>query len=469
MTRTLSRALLAIWIGIIASTLLFPERNNRSFEWKFEIGPNTLEASDLAPIRVLGVHHELQFAQVPGFQGKQVWVGVEYDLLMDWARENHRKIEFISYARPEEAERDFLNGKGDILAGRWSQTLKHNLWLETSPFEKTNLALYCPERGRSQPQLPRLQVDRRYFYDFNKARFFSKQIKQIEFRNFSASLHDETEESEFCLALEERWADFEIKFKPQFRKDRVLRRNVNLVWRLPPARSDLRTSLNIWLNQQKKNGHLQRIQSRYYSALRSLVKSDIHGLEENLIQRFPNYQELFENSARDKKIPWTLLAAVGYQESHWNNLAVSPTKVRGIMQITRPTAHFLGVTDILDVEQTIPAGARYIEYLWSLWPESLSHRERVKLTLISYNMGYQHVLDAQRWLVGRKLDPYSWHNIVQALRAKESEQLSGEFNLGYARGSEAIKFAERVLSFETFLRRVLSQPISPLQLSSLDL
>jgi membrane-bound lytic murein transglycosylase MltF len=70
-------------------------------------------------------------------------------------------------------------------------------------------------------------------------------------------------------------------------------------------------------------------------------------------------------------------------------------------------------------------------------------------------MGYQHVLDVQRWLIRKNKDPYSWLNIVEALKAKEAPSSSSEFELGYARGSEAIKFTERVLSLEIFLRRAL--------------
>ncbi|WP_235282700.1 transglycosylase SLT domain-containing protein, partial [Morganella morganii] len=58
------------------------------------------------------------------------------------------------------------------------------------------------------------------------------------------------------------------------------------------------------------------------------------------------YRPLFEKYAG--KMDWQVLAAIAWQESHWNPTATSPTGVRGIMMLTRPTADFFGIEDRLD-------------------------------------------------------------------------------------------------------------------------
>lgn len=58
-----------------------------------------------------------------------------------------------------------------------------------------------------------------------------------------------------------------------------------------------------------------------------------------------------------------LLAAVGYQKSHWNPAARSPTGVRGMMMLTLKTARHVGVSDRLDPAQRIPGGAAYLSLL----------------------------------------------------------------------------------------------------------
>ena len=56
----------------------------------------------------------------------------------------------------------------------------------------------------------------------------------------------------------------------------------------------------------------------------------------------PNFRPLFEKHANE--IDWKLLAAIAYQESHWNPQATSPTGVRGLMMLTRATADGRGST-----------------------------------------------------------------------------------------------------------------------------
>ncbi len=56
---------------------------------------------------------------------------------------------------------------------------------------------------------------------------------------------------------------------------------------------------------------------------------------------------------------WRLLAAIGYQESHWRPNAVSPTGVRGLMMLTRNTANHIGINNRLDAEESIQGGAQY--------------------------------------------------------------------------------------------------------------
>ncbi|VTR31495.1 Membrane-bound lytic murein transglycosylase F precursor [Serratia fonticola] len=53
----------------------------------------------------------------------------------------------------------------------------------------------------------------------------------------------------------------------------------------------------------------------------------------------PTFRSLFEKYASE--IDWKLLAAIAYQESHWNPQATSPTGVRGLMMLTRATAEGL--------------------------------------------------------------------------------------------------------------------------------
>ena len=75
--------------------------------------------------------------------------------------------------------------------------------------------------------------------------------------------------------------------------------------------------------------------------------------------RLPPLIPVFQEVAAAHDLDWRLLAAMGYQESHWDPDAVSKTGVRGIMMLTQRTATQLGINDRLDPVQSIEGGARY--------------------------------------------------------------------------------------------------------------
>ena len=65
---------------------------------------------------------------------------------------------------------------------------------------------------------------------------------------------------------------------------------------------------------------------------------DIDIFSERVNSVLPRYRMGGSSRRRTYGIEWRLLAAVSYQESHWNAGRTSPTGVRGIMQFTEDTA-----------------------------------------------------------------------------------------------------------------------------------
>ena len=59
---------------------------------------------------------------------------------------------------------------------------------------------------------------------------------------------------------------------------------------------------------------------------------------ERVDNRLHNYEIVFKDVSSKIDIHWTLLAAISYQESHWNPRAISKTGVRGLMMLTQETA-----------------------------------------------------------------------------------------------------------------------------------
>ena len=129
----------------------------------------------------------------------------------------------------------------------------------------------------------------------------------------------------------------------------------------------------------------------------------------------PDLRDYFHEAEELTGIDWRLIAALAYQESHWDRLAVSPANVRGIMMLTEITADRMKVTDRLDARQSILAGARYLMMLKDGLPMRIKEPDRTWMALAAYNQGSGHIEDAR--ILAQRLDfnPDSWVDLKKTL------------------------------------------------------
>lgn len=169
----------------------------------------------------------------------------------------------------------------------------------------------------------------------------------------------------------------------------------------------------------------------------------------------PEVQPLFEKYARE--IDWRLLAAIAWQESHWDPQATSPTGVRGMMMLTRNTAQSTGLTDRTDAAQSIDGGMRYLQDMMDKVPDSIPKDERIWFALAAYNMGYAHMLDAMALTRKQKGNPNSWADVKLRLPLLSQKPYYSKLKYGYARGHEAYAYVENIRKYQISLVGYLSE------------
>ena len=145
------------------------------------------------------------------------------------------------------------------------------------------------------------------------------------------------------------------------------------------------------------DGTLRQLMERYYGHVQRLNQMDIANFLDQMRAVLPRYRSMFKQAQELSGIDWRLLAALGFQESHWEPSAVSPTGVRGLMMLTNETADRMGVTDRLDPQQASCAGAHYLLELKDTLPARIQEPDRTWLALAAYNIGYGHLEDARVW------------------------------------------------------------------------
>ncbi len=225
-----------------------------------------------------------------------------------------------------------------------------------------------------------------------------------------------------------------------------------LAWAFPHGRdTSLYDKAVEFIEQIKQSGKLDELLERYYGHVDRLNFVDKRTFWRHVDNRLPKYQDIFIKAAEQSGYDWHLLAAIGYQESHWNPEAKSPTGVRGIMMLTQAAAKQIGVEDRLDPEQSIMGGARYLKRMDKKVPERINYPDRIYLALAGYNVGFGHLEDARILTERRGDNPDKWAHVKKHLPDLSNPKVYKTLKRGYARGSEPVNYVDNIRNFYDLL------------------
>ncbi|WP_391089389.1 membrane-bound lytic murein transglycosylase MltF [Vibrio sp. NH-UV-68] len=192
----------------------------------------------------------------------------------------------------------------------------------------------------------------------------------------------------------------------------------------------------------KQSGHLASLEEKYIGHVSSFDYVDTRAFIRALDSKLPKWSPLFKKYSDE--FDWRLVAALAYQESHWNPLAKSPTGVRGMMMLTLPTAKSVGVTNRLDPEQSVRGGVEYLRRIVTRIPDSIEDHEKIWFALASYNVGYGHMMDARRLTKKQGANPDAWSDVKDRLPLLRQKKYYSQTRYGFARGDEARNYVENI-------------------------
>ena len=227
-----------------------------------------------------------------------------------------------------------------------------------------------------------------------------------------------------------------------------------LVWVVSAKQAVLLEKVNAFFARIAKDGTLQRLIDRYFGHVRRVERIGAGVFQERIRTVLPAFTALFHQAQQESGIEWRLIAAIAYQESHWDPQATSETNVRGMMMLTEDTAKRLRVRDRLDARQSIGAGARYLAELKRSLPARIAEPDRTWIALAAFNIGIGHLEDARVLAVRRKLNPDSWSDIKKTLPLLAQADLADDTRFGVARGGQAVVFVETVRAYYDVLLRL---------------
>jgi membrane-bound lytic murein transglycosylase F len=289
-------------------------------------------------------------------------------------------------------------------------------------------------------------------------------VPKLAWRELSAADADpldllEGGQADYAL-IDAREFDFARHLYPDVTVAFALPRTRALQWVVRANSPDLLTAANDFLNSARASGLLSAIEQRTTSESLQFDALEAQRFRQDIAQRLPELQALFQQAAQASGLDWRLIAAVGYQESKWQMQAVSSEGARGIMMLTSEAANRIGVSDRDDLHDNVLGGARYLAQVMRTIPRHVPEPDRTWLALAAYNVGYGHLEDAR--VLTQKLgkNPDSWQDVREQLPLLAEQQWYEQARRGYARGTEPARFVEQVRQYLAVLEWFETTPLS---------
>ncbi len=232
-------------------------------------------------------------------------------------------------------------------------------------------------------------------------------------------------------------------------------------WAVNPSEIRLLDRINHFFYHINKTGYYKKLSNKYYGDIDNFDYFDVKKFHQRLHTRFPKYRRYIIQEAFKYGFDWRIIAAMVYQESHFDPFAKSFTGVRGLMQVTENTAREMGISNRLDPILSLRAGVKYLHTLYKRFDDIEDPNEKLLFAIGSYNVGYGHVKDAQKLAAADSLDPHKWASLEKTLPLLTKRKYYQKTRHGYARGREPVKHVRQVLMYYDILKKKLTSSPMP--------
>lgn len=386
--------------------------------------------------------------------------GIEYHMAMAFAAHLNVKARFV-VGSTAAGMLDALDKKeGDFVAGGLTRTDDRLEFYEFGPeYQRVEQQLICRRNNGSIPKSLNDLSGIRIWVSKNTS--YENQLSRLESEfpglKWTSSQDLGTEDllemvwrrEISCTVSDSNIFAINRRYYPELVLAFSLAKPEPLSWVLNKNSVELKEAMNEWFEKFSSEDQMKILLERYYGFVDG--EYDYVGtvkFHQAVGKTLPKYREWFEQAGEKYSLDWKLLAAVSYQESHWNPRAKSPTGVRGIMMITLPTAKQLGLKNRLDPQSSIFAGAKYLAKLRDRLPDHIVEPQRTWMALAAYNMGYGHFRDAR--VLAEKLDknPDRWDELEMVLPLLSRKKYYRDLRHGYARGGQALHYVNNIRDYK---------------------
>jgi membrane-bound lytic murein transglycosylase F len=399
--------------------------------------------------------------------------GPEFEMASQLAAELGVRLFIYSVPNVGDVMRELASHRADIAAAGLTRGMQ--LPREVAfgpPYQQVREHLIYRQGGARIRNL-RQAVDSHIEVVAGSAHVASLEAARPAVPNLSWVENPTTETEELLYRLSRREFDYTVADSNEFAIGRAFHPDIRiafdlsggkaLAWAVDGRDPSLLRRVTAFYASLKADGRLASILNTYYGDVDRFDYIQARVFIDDIERRLPQYRHWFKEAAAQIGVDWRLLAAIGYQESHWDPLATSPTGVRGLMMLTEETARALGVADRLDPHDSIFGGAQYFLRVRNQVPARIAEPDRTWMTLAAYNVGLGHLEDARILTQMHGKNPDSWDDVRDHLPLLTQTKWYTQVKRGYARGWEPVRFVENIRSYMDILDWVAADSGPPAQ------
>ena len=396
------------------------------------------------------------------FQGDRA-SGFEYELVRAFAREHNMPVRIkVAFNLPELFE-ILAGGEAHLAAAGLSQSAGRDARFVASNSYLHQQPLIVYKSGSLKPRSLEALVGRDLVVIAGSVHVETLSSLQLDLPELTWREIHAADSLELMQLVTDEKAELAIVDSIEFRIQQQLFPRVvaamkigdgtPVVWYLPQGeRSEASLELvNQFLSRATELGLIAQLEQENFGRWEHASRVDSLTFQRKMREDLPEWQPLLEQVAEEYQMDWRLLAAMAYQESHWNPNARSQTGVRGMMMLTRATASELGVQDRTDPQQSLRGGARFFKDLLRRLPSDIENPDRTFLALAAYNIGMGHLEDARIMTQQAGGDPHLWPDVRAHLPKLQNPDYFLTTKFGFAEGEQAVTYVDNIRHFEGLL------------------
>ena len=388
--------------------------------------------------------------------------GFEYDLAMEFANYLNVELDVVSpgwnnmFSYLSERKGDFI-ASGLSITREWLEKVNFSIPYQTIRQHIVHHKLVFGPKN----------IDDLTYRTIHISRGSSHQLRLEQIKNsgieFNYILHNNTPTEDLIRMVNTREIRFTVavnniaylnqRYYPDIRIGIPIQEKEYLAWAVNKQDLQMLEQINKFFLYANETGLLQRISNKYYANIEESDPFDLKRFHQRIKTRLPKYQQIIMDESLKFGFDWKLVAAVVYQESHFNPNAKSFTNVRGLMQVTLSAAEEMGFQNRAKPSQSIKAGIKYLNKMVKNFDYIEDEYERLLFGLASYNIGYGHVRDAMELAKNLGLDENKWQHLKTTLPLLSKSKYYKDTKYGYARGWEPIEYVKRILTYYDILKQ----------------